>query len=91
MWLKQDLASHPQVGDVRGIGMEIGIDLVADRKTREPAQDSAERLCQEAFRRGLHLIYDHQSNVQIMPPLTIDRPTLDAGLERLVEAVRAIR
>ncbi|MBI3827920.1 MAG: aspartate aminotransferase family protein [Planctomycetes bacterium] len=88
--LKRDLADHPRVGDIRGLGMELGIDFVADRKTKEPVPEAAEQFVKEAFSRGLHLAYDHQSNVQIMPPLTIDRPTLDEGLDRLVKAARTI-
>lgn len=77
--LKRDLAGLP----VRGIGMEIGIDL--------GTPEAAERVVRDAFGRGLHLSYDHQPNIQLMPPLTIDRPTLDEGLKRLVESVRTIR
>lgn len=77
--LEREMADLP----VRGIGMEIGIDLGTPER--------AELLVKEAFGGGLHLIYDHQPNIQLMPPLTIDRPTLDEGLKRLIESVRAVR
>jgi 4-aminobutyrate aminotransferase-like enzyme len=88
--LRRDLADHPRVGDIRGMGMEIGVDLVVDRRSRTPSPEAAERLVTEALGRGLHILYHHQSNVQLMPPLTIDRPTLDEGLRRLVESFRAL-
>ena len=88
--LTQELANHPKVGDIRGIGMEIGIDIVKDKRTKEQDGASVEKIVEQAFKRNVHIVCDHHSNIQLMPPLTIDRATLDEGLTRLMESVRAI-
>ncbi|HVG01654.1 MAG TPA: aspartate aminotransferase family protein [Nitrospira sp.] len=88
--LRKELADHPKVGDIRGIGMEIGIDIVKDKRSKEQDGASVEKIVQLAFRRNLHIVCDHHSNIQLMPPLTIDRTTLDEGLTTLIECIHAI-
>lgn len=88
--LKSELGDHPQVGDIRGIGMEIGIDIVKNTSTREHDAATVEKIVQQAFKRNLHIVCDHHSNIQLMPPLTIERATLDEGLTRLIESIEAI-
>jgi 4-aminobutyrate aminotransferase-like enzyme len=88
--LTRELQDHPKVGDIRGIGMEIGIDIVTDKRTKEHDPATVEKIVQQAFKRNLHIVCDHHSNIQLMPPLTIDRAILDEGLTRLIESVRTI-
>lgn len=85
--LKKELADNPYVGDTRGIGMEIGVDIVKNRKTKEPDPARVEMIVQEAFKRDLHIVCDHESNIQLMPSLTIERAVLDDGLARLIESI----
>jgi 4-aminobutyrate aminotransferase len=87
--LKKELADHPKVGEIRGIGMEIGIDMVKNKATKEKDADGVEKVVREAFQRDLHIVCDHQSTIQLMPPLTIERAVLDEGLARLTESIRA--
>lgn len=87
--LNRELAGHPAVGDVRGIGMEIGIDFVKDRATKERDTERKMQIVQRAFERGLHVIGDNQSTIQLMPPLTIDRQTLDEGLDILIDSIKS--
>lgn len=88
--LKRELQDHPKVGNIRGIGMEIGIDIVTDKRTKEHDPATVEKIVQQAFKRNLHIVCDHHSNIQLMPPLTIERTTLDEGLTRLIESIKAI-
>jgi 4-aminobutyrate aminotransferase len=88
--LKQELTDHPKVGDIRSLGMEIGLDIVKNKGTKEKDAEGVELIVQQAFKRDLHLVCDHQSNIQLMPPLTIERATLDEGLARLIESIKAI-
>jgi 4-aminobutyrate aminotransferase-like enzyme len=88
--LKKELADHPKVGDIRGIGMELGIDIVKDKGTKEKDAEGVERIVQQAFKRDLHIVCDHQSNIQLMPPLTIERAILDEGLTRLIASIKTI-
>jgi taurine--2-oxoglutarate transaminase len=88
-------ARHPSVGDVRGLGLFWGLELVKDRATREmlvPFNATGEaaapvaRLGKAALERGLYLM-THWNVVMICPPLTITREELDEGLAALDEVL----
>jgi len=89
--LRTRLEPHPVVGDVRGLGLMIGVEIVKDRESRTPAPELRERILQEAFRRGLLLLGCGKSTIRLAPPLTIDEEdaTLAAGI--LDEAITAVR
>ncbi|MFN2467444.1 MAG: aminotransferase class III-fold pyridoxal phosphate-dependent enzyme [Gaiellaceae bacterium] len=79
---------HPSIGDVRGLGLFWGLELVRDRETREPlvpfnaggeAAAPVARLTKAALERGLY-VFTHWNVVGIVPPLTITRDELDKGL-----------
>jgi 4-aminobutyrate aminotransferase / (S)-3-amino-2-methylpropionate transaminase / 5-aminovalerate transaminase len=73
------------IGDVRGKGLLIGVDLVRDRQTKEPlAKDVCVRLFQAALRRGLvSMVYS--PSFRVNPPLSIDEATADTALGILDE------
>lgn len=87
----RDLQSrYPEViGEVRGRGLMIGIELVQDAATRTPARALAERLTQTAFARGLLLFTCGQSAIRLMPPLVIDQAIADEALAILEAALLA--
>lgn len=87
--LKQELSGHPSVGDIRGIGMEIGIDLVKDLRTKEKETERKMKVIEQAFMKGLHLTGDAESTIQLMPPLTINRESLDEGLDILIACIKS--
>lgn len=72
------------VEDINGKGMEIAVHL-GKTKTPRPLVDL---VVEKAQKRGLHLVSDHGNNIQIMPPLTIERKDLDKGVEILIEALQ---
>jgi len=80
---------HRCVGEVRGKGLMLGIELVADRKSKEPiAREVTRTLYQECLRRGLvAMTYSHA--IRINPPLVIREETALAGLAILDEALEA--
>jgi len=81
---------HPMIGDVRGEGLLIGLDLVRDRQTKEPLERQVtERIFTEALRRGL-LIMGYFPRVRINPPLTVSVEQADAGLEILDEVLSTV-
>jgi 4-aminobutyrate aminotransferase / (S)-3-amino-2-methylpropionate transaminase / 5-aminovalerate transaminase len=87
-----ELAGHNvHVGDVRGLGAMLALELVEDRETRIPAVDLAAATVREAFDRGLLLLAcGLDGNVlRILVPLTVDDETLDRGLDVLEEALDA--
>lgn len=89
--LREALAEAPAVGDVRGRGLMIGIELVHDRDTKQPWPELAGQIRTECFKRGVVIeVGGHFGNVaRFLPPLVITRELMDAGSEIFVESVRA--
>jgi 4-aminobutyrate aminotransferase len=78
---------HPSIGDVRGIGLMIGVEFVMDRNTKEPAEKLYDRVVDLAFERGLLLLGCGKSVIRIAPPLCITRSEVDEGLRILEESI----
>ncbi len=87
---KDVLLKHPAMGDVRGIGLMIGLDIVKDKATREPNSDLRLEIIQECFRRGLVLIGCGKSTIRFAPPLTIDTEDADIAVRIVDEAMTAL-
>ncbi|MDE1834124.1 MAG: aminotransferase class III-fold pyridoxal phosphate-dependent enzyme, partial [Candidatus Micrarchaeota archaeon] len=68
------------IGDVRGIGFMVGIELVKDRKTKEPAVKERDEIITECFNAGLILLPAGESTIRIIPPITISHKNLEDGL-----------
>ena len=82
---------HDVIGDVRGIGLMIGIEFVEDRATKSPAEDLVARLQEAAFRKGLLLLSCGRSTIRIAPPLIIDEEDAATGLRILGEVLTELR
>lgn len=78
---------HELVGDVRGKGLMIGVELVKDRRTKEPARRERNELLMEAFKRGLILLGAGASSLRLAPPLVLTREQADVGLRIFEEAL----
>jgi 4-aminobutyrate aminotransferase len=78
--LREMMAVHPLIGDVRGLGLLIGVELVQDRTTRERAIDEAEQVMYAALRRGLSFKLTMGNTIGLQPPLTITRVEMDQAL-----------
>jgi 4-aminobutyrate aminotransferase len=78
--LRRLAGRHPGIGDVRGVGLMIGVELVADRATKEPAETLVRDLVQLAFTRGLLLLGAGRSTLRIAPPLVVDEYDVDTAL-----------
>ena len=78
-----------QVGEVRGIGPMLALELVADRETKEPAADLAKRTTEAARESGLILLScgTYGNVIRILVPLVISDDDLDRGLEILEESL----
>lgn len=74
---------HPAIGDVRGLGLMLGLELVRDRASREPAPELVHRLVDLAFSRGLLLLGCGRSTLRLAPPLVVDAADVDTGLAML--------
>jgi 4-aminobutyrate aminotransferase len=82
---------HPEIGDVRGRGLLIGVDLVKDRGSREPAKDLAEAAMYAALDRGLSFKTSMGNVLTLTPPLTITEAEMDRALDIIDEALADAR
>jgi 4-aminobutyrate aminotransferase len=73
-------ARHPSMGDVRGKGLMIAVELVKDKESKERAPELRDRLIQECYLRGLLILGCGRNNVRFSPPLLIDRQQVDEAL-----------
>ncbi|PWT98271.1 MAG: aspartate aminotransferase family protein [Terriglobia bacterium] len=78
----------PIVGEVRGLGLMIGIELVRDQSTREKAPDLRDRIVQQAFERGLLVLGAGDCTIRLSPPLVVTRDQCNFALETLANCLR---
>jgi 4-aminobutyrate aminotransferase len=78
----------PCIGDVRGKGLMIGMELVTDRTNRAPAKKLCEAVLTRAYHQGLLLLSCGASTVRFIPPLMINRGHVDEALSLLEPALR---
>jgi 4-aminobutyrate aminotransferase len=81
-------ARFPTVGDVRGLGLMIGIELVRDQRTKEKAPRLRDRVVERAFERGLLVLGAGDNTIRLCPPLVIGREQCDFAIETLEECLR---
>jgi 4-aminobutyrate aminotransferase len=81
----------PIVGDVRGLGLMIGIELVRDQATKERAPDLRDRLVQMCFERGLLVLGAGPNTIRLCPPLVITREQADFAADTIEECLRGVR
>lgn len=74
---------HKVVGDIRGKGLMIGIELVRDQKTKERAAEIRNQVLQAAFHKGLLLLGAGENSLRIAPPLIVDEEQADFALRTL--------
>ena len=79
--------THPLVGDVRGRGLMIGVELVKDKATREPATAVRNRVETLAFERGLMVLGCGETTLRICPPLIVSEQEATVALDILEEAI----
>jgi len=82
----------PAIGDVRGLGAMLAIELVTDPETKEPAPELARAVIDAALQRGLILLKAgvHGNCIRVLCPLTIEDGVLDEALEVWEEALAAV-
>ena len=79
------------IGDVRGLGAMVAMELVADRSSKEPAKELTQRILAEALTRGLVLLSagTFGNVVRVLVPLTVSDEVLDEGLAVLEQSLQA--
>jgi len=86
--MKTWVAKYPTVGDVRGRGLMIGLELVQDKKSKAPAGKLRDRITDElAFERGLLLLGCGETTIRLCPALIVTQEEADAALDILEECI----
>jgi len=78
----------PIVGDVRGKGLMIGVEIVSDQKTKEPASKLRDSIEDLAFSKGLLILGAGPNTIRLAPPLLIDVEQADFAIQILEECIR---
>jgi 4-aminobutyrate aminotransferase len=78
---------HPMVGDVRGRGLMIGVEIVRDKKTRAKAIEERDRIVDLAFERGVLLLGAGENSIRIAPPLIVSKEQADIAMDVLEECI----
>jgi len=91
--LREMTADHPRVGEVRGLGMMIGIELVRARDSREPAPELAGRVVVETLRRGVLTLGGgvHGNVLSLSPPFVLTDEQTDVALDVLGAVLDTLR
>lgn len=79
--LREMQDTHPMMGDVRGRGLMVGVELVKDRDSKEPAKEETEEVMMRCFEKGAALVNCGVSVIRWMPPLLITEELIDSALE----------
>ena len=88
--LKEWPKKHPIVGDVRGRGLMIGIEIVKDQGTREAAADWRNKIETLAFDRGLLILGCGETSIRLAPPLIVSQEEADIALDILEESIAEV-
>jgi len=81
---------HPIIGDVRGRGLMIGVELVKDRTTKERAVDERNAIVQAMFRRGVLILGAGRNSIRFAPPLVLTKDQADAILRLFDESLTEV-
>jgi 4-aminobutyrate aminotransferase len=88
--LKNLMDKHAMIGDVRGKGLMIGIELVKDRAAKEPHPDALAQVEKACFNRGLITLGCGTSTIRLSPPLVIDREQCDFAIKTIDDALSSV-
>jgi 2,2-dialkylglycine decarboxylase (pyruvate) len=92
--LRELQAAHEQIGDVRGRGLLVGLELVEDRESRRPADALGAAVTAECLRRGLSMNIVRAGSgancFRMAPPLTISEDEIDLAVEILDSSLKAV-
>jgi 4-aminobutyrate aminotransferase len=79
---------YSTVGDVRGLGLMIGIEMVRDQATREKAPELRDDVVERAFERGLLVLGAGENTVRLSPPLIVSRDQCDFALDTIEDCIQ---
>jgi 4-aminobutyrate aminotransferase-like enzyme len=83
-------ALHPVLGQVRGRGLMIGVEIVKDKKTKEYGAAERDRIVELAFERGVLFLGCGPSTLRIAPPLILTKEEADVAVDTLDECIAIV-
>jgi 4-aminobutyrate aminotransferase len=86
--LRPWVAKHPTVGEVRGRGLMIGIEIVKDQKSRTSAPPMRDKIVDLAFERGLLILGCGETSIRLCPPLIVNQQEADIALDILEDCIQ---
>ncbi|MFQ5858445.1 MAG: acetyl ornithine aminotransferase family protein [Anaerolineae bacterium] len=93
-WMLEQLeslaAESDVIGDVRGLGLMIGVEILHDKQTREPAPDVRETILDHCFRQGLVTLACGESAIRFSPPLTVSQDEVETAMDIFAGAVISV-
>ncbi|HVO36825.1 MAG TPA: acetyl ornithine aminotransferase family protein [Candidatus Acidoferrum sp.] len=78
------------VGDVRGKGLMIGMEIVEDKESKKPAPKKVEEIMTRSWKRGVNVITCGASTIRVAPPLIINQELVDAALDIILDATKEV-
>jgi 4-aminobutyrate aminotransferase len=78
------------VGDVRGKGLMIGLEIVEDKRSKKPAPEKVKEIMMRSWKRGVAVITCGTSTIRIAPPLVITRDLVDSALDIIEDTVKEV-
>ena len=92
--MKQRMSSwvnkHPMVGDVRGAGLMLAVELVKDKKSKAPVSAERDRVVNLAFENGLLLLGCGETSIRLSPPLIVSQEQCDYALDVLEKCISEV-
>ncbi len=88
--LRRLMDRHPAIGDVRGLGLMLGVEIVKDRATKERAPEWRDAIINECYRRGVLVLGAGPSTIRISPPLIVDEEQAQFAVDTLSAAISAV-
>jgi 4-aminobutyrate aminotransferase len=88
--LRALMVKYPLIGDVRGRGLMVGVELVRDRQTKERATTERDRIVQEMFKRGVLILGAGRNAIRFAPPLVINTSQVDVITDIFEQALQVV-
>ncbi|MDA4124826.1 MAG: acetyl ornithine aminotransferase family protein [Thaumarchaeota archaeon] len=85
--LQEMKEKYEVVGDVRGMGLFIGVEIVKDKRSKTRGEEEAKRIMNYCFKHGLLVIIAGRNTLRVIPPLMVSEAELDEGLDILEEGI----
>ena len=83
------MKKHDCIGDVRGLGLMIGVEFVTDKQTNTPAPELRDRVEVACFERGLIILGAGTNTIRWSPPLILTKENVDVAIEIFDDAITA--